>query len=144
MHLPVLPTMRDVLFVALGGSLGALARYGVGLIFPHIPGKHFPIATLLVNLVGCFLIGMIGQLVQRFAADAAARHEHGSLVVDSLRHLVIVGFLGGLTTFSAFGWDTTQLMLENRPTVALSNVAANLLIGLFAVWLGIMMVKFWS
>ena len=136
--------MRNVLFVVLGGSLGALARYGVGLIFPHIPGKHFPIATLLVNLVGCFLIGMIGQLVQRFAADAAARQEHGSLVVDTLRHLVIVGFLGGLTTFSAFGWDTTQLFLEDRPNLALANIAANVLAGLTAVWLGIMLVKMWS
>ena len=143
MHLPVLPTMRDVLFVALGGSLGALARYGVGLIFPHIPGKHFPIATLLVNLVGCFLIGMIGQLVQRFAAEAAVKEEQ-SLVVDTLRHLVIVGFLGGLTTFSAFGWDTTQLFLEDRPNLALANIAANVLAGLTAVWLGIMLVKMWS
>jgi CrcB protein len=135
--------MRDVLFVALGGSLGALARYGVGLIFPHIPGKHFPIATLLVNLVGCFLIGMIGQLVQRFAAEAAVKEEQ-SLVVDTLRHLVIVGFLGGLTTFSAFGWDTTQLFLEDRPNLALANIAANVLAGLTAVWLGIMLVKMWS
>src|SRR5204863_1483231 len=134
-------SMRDALFVVLGGSLGALARYGVGLLFPHTPGKHFPIATLLVNLVGCFLIGMIGQLLQRFAADAAVKQGEGKFGVDLLRHLVIVGFLGGLTTFSAFGWDTTQLFLEDRPLLALANIAANLLAGLTAVWVGIVLVR---
>lgn len=137
--------MRDALFVALGGSLGALARYGVGLLFPHTPGKHFPVATLLVNVVGCLLIGMIGQLVQRFAADASVKPTDAQLLlVTTLRQAVIVGFLGGLTTFSAFGWDTTQLLLEERPFLAFSNIAANLLAGLFAVWLGLMLVKWWS
>jgi CrcB protein len=137
--------MRDALLVALGGSLGALARYGVGLLFPHTPGKHFPVATLLVNVVGCLLIGMIGQLVQRFAADASAKPTDAQLLlVATLRQCVIVGFLGGLTTFSAFGWDTTQLMLDDRPVLALYNIAANLLAGLFAVWLGLMLVKWWS
>jgi CrcB protein len=136
--------MRDVFFVALGGSLGALARYGVGLIFPPTSGRQFPIATLVVNLVGCFLIGLIGQLLQRFAAEASVKHGEGTLLVDTLRHLVIVGFLGGLTTFSAFGWDTTQLFLEDRPLLALANIAANLLAGLIAVWLGIMLVRMWG
>ena len=135
--------MRDALFVALGGSLGAFTRYGVGLLFPHTPGKHFPIATLVVNLFGCLLIGMIGQLLQRFAAHASVKQEEGTLLVDTLRHLVIVGFLGGLTTFSAFGWDTTQLFMEDRPLLALANIAANLLAGLFAVWMGIMLVRMW-
>lgn len=137
--------MRDALLVALGGSLGALARYGVGLVFPHTPGKHFPVATLLVNVVGCLLIGMIGQLLQRFAADASVKpNDSELLLVTTLRHVVIVGFLGGLTTFSAFGWDTTRLLLDDKPLLALANVAANLLAGLFAVWLGIMLVKIWS
>ena len=136
--------MRDALFVLVGGSLGALARHGVGLLLPHTPGKHFPLATLLVNLVGCLLIGMIGQLLQRFAAEASARHAAGSLLVDTLRHLVIVGFLGGLTTFSAFGWDTTRLFLDDKPLLALTNAGANVLAGLAAVWVGIMLVKMGS
>ena len=137
--------MRDALFVALGGSLGALARYGVGLVFPHTSGKHFPVATLLVNVVGCLLIGMIGQLLQRFAADASVKPNASELLlITTLRHAVIVGFLGGLTTFSAFGWDTTRLLLDDKPLLALANIAANLLAGLFAVWLGIMLVKIWS
>ena len=137
--------MRDALLVILGGSLGALARYSVGLAFPHTPGKHFPVATLLVNVAGCLLIGMIGQLLQRFAADASVKPNASELLlITTLRQAVIVGFLGGLTTFSAFGWDTTQLMLQDRPLLALSNIAANLLAGLFAVWLGIMLVKFFS
>ena len=137
--------MRDALLVALGGTLGALARFGVGLLLPHTPGKQFPIATLLVNVVGCLLIGMIGQVLQRFAADASVKSNASELLlITTLRHAVIVGFLGGLTTFSAFGWDTTRLFLDDRPLLALSNIAANLLAGLFAVWLGIMLVKMWS
>lgn len=136
--------MRDALLVALGGTLGALARYGVGLVFPHTPGKHFPVATLLVNVVGCLLIGMIGQLLQRFAAEASVKSNASDLLITTLRHAIIVGFLGGLTTFSAFGWDTTRLFLDDRPLLALANIAANLLAGLFAVWLGIMLVKMWS
>ena len=134
--------MRDTLLVVLGGTLGTLARYGVGLAFPHTPGKHFPVATLLVNLVGCLLIGMIGQLLQRFAADASVKPNAAELLlVTTLRQGIIVGFLGALTTFSAFGWDTTRLLLDDKPLLALANIGANLLAGLFAVWLGIMLVK---
>ena len=136
--------MRDAFLVALGGTLGALARYGVGLAFPHTPGKHFPVATLLVNVVGCLLIGMIGQLLQRFAAEASVKSNASDLLITTLRHAIIVGFLGGLTTFSAFGWDTTRLFLDDRPLLALANLAANLVAGLFAVWLGIMLVKLFS
>ncbi|MGI8981714.1 MAG: fluoride efflux transporter FluC [Pirellulaceae bacterium] len=137
--------MRDALLVALGGTLGALARYGVGVAFPHTPGKHFPVATLLVNVVGCLLIGMIGQVLQRFAADASVKPNASELLlIATLRQAIIVGFLGGLTTFSAFGWDSTRLFLDDRPLLALSNIAANLLAGLFAVWLGITLVKMWS
>jgi fluoride exporter len=137
--------MRDALLVAFGGSLGALARYGVGLAFPHVPGKHFPLATLLVNLVGCLLIGMIGQLLQRFAADASVKPDAAELLlVTTLRQGLIVGFLGALTTFSAFGWDTTRLLLDDKPLLALANIGANLIAGLFAVWLGITLVKLFS
>src|SRR3954467_9094818 len=111
--------MRDALLVAVGGILGALARYGTGLIFKHTPGKHFPLATLLVNLVGCLLIGIIGQYLERLAADASVRHSQSELtLINSLRQCVIVGFLGALTTFSAFGWDTIQLILEDRLPLA--------------------------
>ena len=134
--------MRDALLVAIGGIVGALARYGVGLLFPHVPGKHFPVATLVVNLVGCLLIGLIGQYLERIAADASVKQNAAALLwVNTLRQGVIVGFLGALTTFSAFGWDTVRLMLEDRPLLALANIGANLLVGLFAVWAGIMLVR---
>ena len=134
--------MRDALLVAGGGIFGALARYGAGLLFPHTPGKHFPVATLVVNLVGCLLIGLIGQYLERVAADASVKQNAAELLwVNTLRQCVIVGFLGALTTFSAFGWDTVRLMLEDRPLLALANIGANLLVGLFAVWVGIMTVR---
>ena len=87
---------------------------------------------------------MIGQLLQRFAAEASVKSNASDLLITTLRHAIIVGFLGGLTTFSAFGWDTTRLFLDDRPLLALANLAANLVAGLFAVWLGIMLVKLFS
>src|SRR4051794_17354052 len=112
--------MRDALLVAAGGILGALARYGTSLVFQHTPGKHFPLATLLVNLIGCLLVGIIGQYLERLAADASVRNSQAELVwINSLRQCVIVGFLGALTTFSAFGWDTLQLALGDRLLLAL-------------------------
>ena len=128
--------MRDALFVAFGGSLGALARYGVGLVFPHTPGKHFPVATLLVNLVGCLLIGMIGQLLQRFAADASVKHQTGDLLITTLRQGMIVGFLGAYTTFSMFGAETYELTEIGHWGLAFLNVAASAAAGVAAVALG--------
>ena len=87
---------------------------------------------------------MIGQLLQRFAAEASVKSNASDLLITTLRHAIIVGFLGGLTTFSAFGWDTTRLLQDDRPLLALANVAANLLAGLCAVWIGMMVVKLWS
>ena len=109
------------LLVGLGGALGSMARYGVVLA---LPSSSFPVATLIVNVIGCFCIGM--------AMPAAARLEALS---PELRLLVVVGFLGGFTTFSAFGNETVAL-LRSDGGLALLNVAANVGLGLAAVALG--------
>ena len=113
--------MFAFLLVGLGGALGSMARYGVGLA---LPSTGFPYATLAVNVIGCFCIGM--------AMPAAARLEALS---PELRLLVVVGFLGGFTTFSAFGNETVAL-LRSGGGVALLNVAAHVGLGLAAVVLG--------
>lgn len=124
---------REIAAVALGGALGSVARYGVALALTRVHSS-FPWSILAVNVVGCFLIGAIGQ----WGGLAVA-------VPGWLRPLVITGFLGGLTTFSTFGYDTLRLISAGEHTAAAGNVAANLLLGLGAVWLGMAVVRgLWS
>jgi len=92
---------------------------------------HFPYGTLTVNLIGCFLIGIISTLLtERFTG-----------VSPYLSLLLTVGFLGGLTTFSSFGNETMLLLKTGLVMQAMLNVALNTLGGLLAVWLGIMLVR---
>jgi CrcB protein len=109
--------MRSYLLVASGGALGALARWGVNGLFDR-PAGSFPFGTLLVNVVGCALIGV------------AARH----VVRGSDRWLTITtGVLGGLTTYSAFANETRGLLDAGHPAQALLYVAVSVVAGLAAV-----------
>jgi CrcB protein len=112
------PPFRDALLVALGGSIGSVGRYfAVSAFSRYAPG--FPFGTLAVNVVGCFLMGVLGGWTE----DRALRAALG------------VGVLGGFTTFSAFGGDTLALAQSSFRLAAL-NVAANVGLGLAAVWAG--------
>ena len=109
--------MRTYSLVAVGGAAGAAARWGVAEAIHAEPGS-FPWATLLVNLVGCALIGL------------AARH----LVRASDRWMLgVTGLLGGLTTYSTFAVETRDLVDAGRPAAALAYVAASVVGGLAAV-----------
>jgi CrcB protein len=114
------------LLVALGGALGATARYGVAWLVPRASSSAFPWATLLVNVIGCAVAGALGAvLMARAPTDTT-----------NLRAFLGVGVLGGFTTFSAFGIDTFTLARDGSPGLALINVAANLTLSLAAVALG--------
>jgi CrcB protein len=117
--------MRDILLIAGFGALGALARYGVGVAMQLWYPTRMPLATLLVNVVGCFVIGaLLGP------ADAVMP------VSKELRLVIAVGFLGAFTTFSAFGYETLRLHQEGSFGLAALNIAANVVLGLAAVWCG--------
>ena len=120
-----------ILAVAIGGALGASARYLVtGL--PGFAGQRFPWGILIVNLVGCFLIGLVMQhTTTRVGGD------------DTLRIFVVVGFLGALTTFSTFGYDTLMLMRAGEMGLAALNVLANVVLGIGLVALGWQVGKWW-
>ena len=113
--------MSAFLLVGLGGALGSMARYGIGLALPSV---GFPYATLIVNVIGCFCIGLVLPTVARAEA-----------LPPELRLLVVVGFLGGFTTFSAFGSETVGF-LRSGGGPAKVNIAANVVLGLAAVALG--------
>lgn len=121
--LPV-PIVPLLLVVALGGVLGSLARYGVGLAMPH-GESALPVATLLVNVVGCLLLGLL------VGAQPDDRW---------LRPFLGTGVLGGFTTFSAFALETDRL-LDRAPAVALLYVALSLGLGLGAAAVGLRMTR---
>ncbi len=136
--------MRDIFLVALGGSAGALARYGVGLAAARLLGKGFPWGTLLVNVLGCFVMGIVMEILLDLEAHTAEAITPAIKLQMALwRQGVAIGFLGALTTFSSFGADTIrELDLKGgQPTIALANIAANVVLSLAAVWLGMALMR---
>ena len=118
--------LLNLLAVAVGGAIGACTRYLVSGWAAGRFGAEFPMGTLIVNIVGCFIIGA-------FLTITTER-----LIVSPYWRLIIaVGFLGGLTTFSSFGYETLRLIEASDLTQAFWNVALNLGVGLGATWLGI-------
>ena len=118
--------MAKTFLVALGGMLGSVLRYwGTGLVH-RLYGGTFPLGTLTVNTLGCFAIGAVLSLL-----------EDRQVLSPEARVFLAVGVLGGFTTFSAFGYETLELMRRGAPTFALANVASNVGLGLLAVWFGI-------
>ena len=116
--------MMQVLLVAIGGALGSVARYGVGVGAARCLGLAFPWGTLFVNVLGALAIGVL-------AARVGPAEEN-------VRLLLGVGALGGFTTFSAFSLDAVRLM-EREPIHALFYVAASLILSIGACGLGLML-----
>ena len=120
------PSLVNVLLVGGGGALGAIARYGVGGLVHRNPAlAGFPFGTLTVNLVGCLLIGLGAGL-------ADARQAIG----PEARLFLVVGVLGGFTTFSSFGYETVALLRDHEFLRAGLNAGLNVFAGLLLVWLG--------
>ena len=114
--------LRQFLLVALGGALGSALRYLTALLLARHYTGSIPLATLVVNLVGCFLIGLLIGL----CSDTS-----------HLRLLFITGFCGGFTTFSTFTAESYSMFREGAYGLALLYIAGSVLIGLLALWLGL-------
>ncbi|GHE56349.1 fluoride efflux transporter CrcB [Streptomyces capitiformicae] len=112
-----------VAVVALGGGIGAAARYGASLLWPTQSGA-FPWTTFWVNVVGCFVIGLFMVVIM----DIWAAHR-------LVRPFFGTGVLGGFTTFSTYAIDIQRLVEDGHPRTALAYLAATLLAALTAVWL---------
>ncbi len=115
-----------VLLVMVGGSLGAASRYGVGLLTARLWGTGFPWGTLVVNLGGCFVIGLLFALADR-----------SRLLTPDLRLLLITGYLGALTTFSSFSLETVNAGRAGLALQALTNILINNVGGLALTYLGL-------
>ena len=120
------PVAKKVSIVMLGGSLGAASRYGIGLLAAKTWGTQFPWGTLTVNMIGCFLIGLIFALADRVR-----------LLTPDMRLLLITGFLGALTTFSSFSLETVNASRAGLGLQPLVNILVNNLGGLALTFVGL-------
>jgi CrcB protein len=114
------------LIVGCGGFFGAMARFGAYQLEGLLPPHRFPLATLLINVVGCFLAGLLLELLTR-----------------NLQLFFIVGFLGAFTTFSTFGVETIQLLRTGALGLALMNILSSVVLSLLGVWLGMKTTSGW-
>ncbi len=115
--------------ISVGGVAGALARYGIALAVPH-PVTGFPVGTLIINVAGAFLIGVLMVLIGH------AHHPH-----PLIRPFFGVGILGGFTTFSTYVVDAQQLIVHHRGGLAGSYLLATLVLGLAAVAAGAVLAR---
>lgn len=120
-----------VFAVALGGLIGAVARFVVvEIVVNALPGEHSHVGTLVVNLLGCFLIGILIAWSEK--TDALSPWAH---------RCVITGLLGSLTTFSTFALEAVNLIHAGRLVAAVVNVGGQIVVGMILVVLGMLVVK---
>lgn len=118
--------MRELLWVGLGGAIGAMARHAAGAaMLATATAWRFPVGTLAVNVTGCLLIGVFAAFAETLPGLNGAA-----------RLFLVTGVLGGYTTFSAFGLETMLMLRRGDAMLATGYVAASIVLGLAAVWLG--------
>lgn len=117
--------MGKIFLIGLAGFIGTLTRYWMSGVVARRYGETFPAGTLVVNLLGCFLVGLLFYILQeRF------------LVNQTVRTVILIGFLGGFTTFSSFGLQTFTLLQERGVGLAFLNLGIANAGGLLLVWAG--------
>jgi CrcB protein len=112
--------------IAIFGAVGTLLRYGIQSVLQFGTGATFPWGTLLINLTGCFFLGLIGQITL-----------NRMMISPDWRMAITVGFFGGYTTFSSFGWETAKMLEGGEWLPATGYVAASVAIGLLLSVAGI-------
>ena len=121
--------VSQIILVGIGGFIGSVFRFLLsGFVHRLVHLSEFPFGTLAVNVVGCLLIGLLNGLA-----------ETRQVIGPELRLFLMIGMLGGFTTFSAFGYETLELIRDAEVSRAMGNVFLQVLLGLVAVWLGDML-----
>lgn len=118
--------MKALFLVGFGGAIGSVLRYLIGLFLVFKPWNGFPLATFVVNFIGCLFMGFLFQWIAKSNTDN-----------ESLKLLLMTGFCGGFTTFSAFSLENIQLIQSGQTTIALIYILTSILLGIMAILLGI-------
>ena len=122
--------MLRTLFVGLAGLTGTLLRYWLSGFVARRYGETFPVGTMVVNILGCLIAGAVFNLT-----------EERFLVNPTLRTVILIGLLGGFTTFSSYGLQTFTLLRDGEFGLATVNIAVSNVLGLLMVWMGYALVK---
>ena len=119
-----MPLWLNLTLIGVAGAAGALSRYGISVWMKSAFGDGFPYGTLLVNVGGCLVLGLMTEMLDEMASK-------------NMRMVIGVGFLGALTTFSTFGVETIHKAHQGQLAVAVANVALNLVLGIGFAAIGI-------
>src|SRR6476646_398100 len=119
---------RTVLLVAVGGGIGSALRYLTSVFIVKCFAGSLPVATFLANLIGCFAIGLLMGYFLKTQTDDS-----------QMRFLLVTGFCGGYTTFSAFAFENVTLIQQHNYTAAFAYIALSIVLGLAAVWCGLVL-----
>ena len=123
--------MVKILMVGMGGFAGSICRYIISDLSHRLfNDPFFPYGTITVNVMGCLLIGLLGGV-----------SETGQIFTPEIRALILIGFLGGFTTFSTFGYEIFTVARDGQFVAALTNLMLHLILGFSSVWLGFSMSK---
>jgi fluoride exporter len=122
--------MKEILIVGFGGGVGSIARFLSQKGAERLLDSSFPIGTFLVNILGCFIIGVVYSLSER-----------GNFLAPEIRLFLTVGLCGGFTTFSTFSYDNFNMLSERLWQFLLINVGGSIFFGILAVYLGVVAIR---
>ncbi len=122
--------MKHILWVGLGGFLGASSRFATGVWLTRVISTNFPTATFLVNFIGCILLGALVNV---------GLDKQSHLPVNEF---LAIGVLGGFTTFSTFGLESFHLLRDGNYNIAIVYILGSVLMGLLGIWIGMSVSRF--
>ena len=119
-----------MLIAGIGGFFGTCCRFLINKLFITFWNNLFPLATFSINIIGCFIFGILFGLLGK-----------NGIMPDKINALLIVGFCGGFTTFSTFSFESFNLAFNGQILSSFCYIAASVIVGLFAVWLGLIIAR---